>query len=101
MNYTQLKQTYCDDVLAEALYAREVEYFHYDFDRINFSKLLETLPEGSYRSNVQERHDSTLAQMKNVDAIHAALLSQIKDPEAHAAAIVRTTEKRKNHVPTK
>ena len=101
MKYTQLSQTYRDDVLAEAMYGREVEWFHFDFDRINFAKLLETLPHSPYRDNVQQRHDDTLDRMATVDAIYAALESQITDPEAHAAAIVRTTEKRKNHVPAK
>jgi len=101
MKYKQLKQIYCDDTLAEALYSREVECFHYEFDRINFAKLLETLPPSPYRDNVQQRHDETLDRMATVDAIYTALESQITDPEAHAAAIVRTTEKRKNHVPVK
>jgi len=101
MKFTQLPQTYCDDVLAEAIYGREVEWFHYDFDRINFAKLLETLPPSPYRDNVQQRHDETLDRMTTVDAIYGALVSQITDPEAHAAAILRTTEKRKNHVPAK
>ena len=101
MNYSQLNQTYRDDVLAEAMYGREVEYFHFDFDRINFAKMLETLPSGPYRDNVQQRHDETLDRMATVDAIYAALVSQITDLEAHAAAIVRTTKKRKNYVPAK
>jgi len=101
MKYTQLTQSYQDDVLAEALFGREVEFFHFDFDRINFAKLLETLPPSPYRDDVQKRHDETLERMATVDAIYEALASQITDPEAHAAAIVRTTEKRKNHVPTK
>jgi hypothetical protein len=100
MKYDQLPQSYRDDTLAEAMYGREVEHFHYDFDRINFSNLLETLPTGPYRDGVQQRHNDTLDRMATVDAIYAALASQIADPEAHAAAIARTTEKRENHVPS-
>ena len=101
MKYTQLPQTYRDDTLAEAMYGREIEFFHFDFDRINFAKLLETLPPSPYRDDVQKRHDETLERMATVKAIYEALESQITDPEVHAAAILRTTEKRKNHVPTK
>lgn len=101
MKYIQITQAYRDDVLAEAMYGREIEYFHYDFDRINFAKLLETLPPSSYRDDVQQRHKETLERMVTVDAIYAALASQITDPAAHAAAILRTTEKRISHVPTK
>lgn len=101
MKYTQLPQTYCDDVLAEAIYAREVEFFHYLFDKTNFVKLLQDLPHGDYRINIEERLASTIEQMEKVDAIYAALTSQITDADAHAAAIVRTTEKRKNYVPAK
>jgi hypothetical protein len=50
---------------------------------------------------LKRSHDESLDRMATVDAIYAALESQITDPEAHAAAIVRTTEKRKNHVPAK
>ena len=39
--------------------------------------------------------------MAQVEKTANALRAQITDPEAHAAAIVRTTEKRKNHVPAK
>jgi len=98
MKYTQLPQTYCDDVLAEAIYAREVEFFHYSFDKTNFVKLLQDLPLGDYRANIEQRLTSTIEQMTNVENIYNALLAQVTDAEAHAAAILRTTEKRKNHV---
>ena len=101
MNYTQLSQTYRDDVLAEAIYAREVEYFHYDFDRINFSELLKEMPLGDYRTDIEARLVSTIAQMRNVENICNVLLAQVTDAKAHAAAIVRTTEKRENHVSTR
>ena len=101
MKFTQLTQEYQDDVLAEAMFGREVEWFHFNFDRINFAKLLEILPPSEYRDNVQQRHDETLERMATVDDIYAALASQITDQEAHVAAVLRTTEKRKNYVPTK
>lgn len=94
MKYTQLDNTYRDDVLAEALYARELEYFHYDFDRANFAEMLKTLPEGEYRAAIQARHDATLQQMANVEAIYAALKAQVTDPIAHQAAVQRAIEKR-------
>ena len=94
MNYQQLPTTYKSDTIAEALYAREVEHFHYAFDAANFRNLLGTLQDGLYRSQVQKRLDDTLVQMANVEAIHAALQSQITDPEAHAAAVARAIAKR-------
>jgi hypothetical protein len=101
MIYTQLPQTYCDDVLAEAIYGREVEFFHYDFDRNNFTKLLEDMPSGAYRDDIENRLVGTIEQMHNVESIYNALISQITNQEAHDAAVLRTTEKRINHVPTK
>lgn len=95
MKYTQIPQTYKDDVIAEAMYARELEYFHYEFDATNFRRLLETAPEGPYRDNLTERLEATLAQMRNVDAIYEALTSQITSTAAHLEAVARTTEKRK------
>ena len=101
MKYTQLPQTYCDDVLAEAIYAREVEFFHYSFDKTNFVNLLQDMPPSDYRANIEARLASTIEQMGNVESIYNALLAQVTDADAHAAAIVRTTEKRKNYVPAK
>ena len=101
MKYEQIPPTYRDDLIAEALYSREIEYFHYDFDRINFEHILKDLPESDYRTNIEQRHFDTLGAMAQVEKTIAALKSQITNAEAYAAAVVRTTEKRKNHVPAK
>ena len=98
MQYTQLQQSYCDDVLAEAIYSREVEYFHYNFDAGNFARLLAIMPAGAYRSDVEARLASTIEQMGNVELIYNALLEQVIDADAHAAAVLRTTAKRNNTV---
>jgi 4-hydroxy-3-methylbut-2-enyl diphosphate reductase IspH len=101
MKYKQLTQQYRDDTLAEAMYGREVEYFHYEFDSVNFTTLLKTLPDGAERDSLQERLTQTLVQMDYVDKVYQALEAQITDQEAHEAAIVRTTQKRKDYVPAK
>ena len=98
MQYTQLQQAYCDDVLAEAIYSREVEYFHYNFDAGNFARLLSVMPAGAYRSDIEARLASTIEQMCNVELIYNALLEQVTDADAHAAAVLRTTAKRNNAV---
>jgi len=94
MNYKQIPSSYKDDTIAEAMYGRELEYFHYEFDATNFKHLLLTAPAGSYRDNLQERLDSTLTQMANVDAIYEALKLQITSPQAHESAVIRAAEKR-------
>jgi len=101
MKYEQIAPTYRDDLIAEALYGREIEYFHYDFDRVNFEHILKDLPECDYRVLIEKRHCDTVGAMAQVETTVEALRAQITDPEAHAAAILRTTEKRKNHVPAK
>ena len=101
MKYEQITSTYRDDLIAEALYGREIEYFHYDFDRINFEHILKDLPECDYRTNIEKRLFDTVGAMAQVLKTVDALRSQITDPEAHAKAILRTTEKRKNNVPAK
>ena len=101
MKYEQIPQTYRNDLIAEALYSREIEYFHYDFDRINFEHILKDLPECDYRALLEKRHFDTVGAMAQVEKTIDALRAQITDLEAHAAAIVRTNEKRKNHVPAK
>jgi Asp-tRNA(Asn)/Glu-tRNA(Gln) amidotransferase B subunit len=95
MNYTQLDDTYKYDTLADAIYGREIEYFHYDFDRKNFEHLLANLPEGSYAQDIAKRLADTVMQMENVKAIMAALLSQIDDQAAYDEAVLRAIEKRK------
>lgn len=94
MEYEQLELSYREDTLAAAMYARELEYFHYDFDRKNFEKLLEAFPEGEYRSNIEARLASTIEQMANVERIYVALKSQIIDQAAYEAAVVRVKKKR-------
>jgi hypothetical protein len=95
MNYQQLPTEYKYDTLADAMYAREVEYFHYDFDRKNFEHLLANATDNEFAANVAERLDSTRKQMGNVEAVIEALKAQIDDADAYAAAVERVTAKRK------
>ena len=95
MQYEQLSTDYKYDVLADATYAREVEYFHYDFDRKNFEHLLANTTDNEFAANVAERLDSTRKQMANVAAVMAALKAQIDDQAEYEAAVARVTAKRK------
>jgi hypothetical protein len=95
MNYEQLPTEYKYDTLADAMYAREVEYFHYDFDRKNFEHLLANATDNEFAANVAERLDATRKQMGNVMAVTEALRAQIDDADAYAAAVERATAKRK------
>lgn len=94
MNYTQLTNTYKYDLLAENIYSREVEYFHYDFDKKNFEQMLLTMPEGAERAAIQKRLQDTETQMNVVNNIYLALQSQIDDQVAYDAAVVRAQAKR-------
>jgi hypothetical protein len=95
MKYTQLDTNYKYDTLAEAVYGREIEYFHYDFDRKNFEYLLTNLPSSEYTQDIEKRLADTVMQMRNVGAIMDALLSQIDDQAAYDEAVLRAIEKRK------
>jgi len=95
VNYQQLPIEYKYEVIAEAMYGREVEYFHYDFDRKNFEYLLSHATDNAFASDVAERLDATRKQLGNVAAIIAALRSQIDDEQAYAEAVARVTAKRK------
>jgi hypothetical protein len=95
MKYEQLPTEYKYEILADAMYAREVEYFHYDFDRKNFEHLLANATDNEFAANVAERLDSTRKQMGNVEAVVEALKAQIDDADAYAAAVERVTAKRK------
>lgn len=95
MIYTQLSDDYKYDTLAEAVYAREIEHFHYDFDRKNFECLLAKATDNDFAANVAERLNDTRKQIGNVEAIMAALQEQIEDQAAYDAAVIRVTAKRK------
>jgi hypothetical protein len=94
MIYTQLSNNYKYDTLADAVYAREIEHFHYDFDRKNFEYLLANTTDNEFAANVAERLNDTRKQMGNVVSIMAALKEQIEDQAAYDAAVVRVTAKR-------
>jgi hypothetical protein len=94
MKYEQLRDEYKYDTLADAMYAREVEHFHYDFDRKNFEHLLANATDNEFAANVAERLNSTRKEMGNVLAIIAALKEQIEDEQAYADAVARVTAKR-------
>lgn len=94
MNYSQLPPSYKYDVLAEAMYSRELEHFHYEFDATNFRRLLESASDGPYKQEIQARLDSTLEQMHKVDSIYSALKAQIDDEVEYAAAVARAVQKR-------
>ena len=95
MKYEQLPNEYKYDTLADAMYAREVEYFHYDFDRKNFEYLLANATDNEFAANIAERLDSTRKQMGNVMGVVEALKAQIDNQDAYAAAVERVTAKRK------
>lgn len=94
MIYSQLPSSYKYDTLADAIYGREVEYFHYNFDRINFEYILKDLPECEYRTNIEKRLADTVGTMAQVERTMAALLAQIDDPIAYAEGVARAIERR-------
>ena len=98
MKYTQLEDDYKYDTLAEAIYGREVEFFHYEFDLKNFQHLVEIMSEGDNKEDIKGRITEIKGQMGNVDAIYHALQAQIEDKEAYAEAVERVTQKRKEKV---
>lgn len=95
MIYSQLSTEYKYDTLADAMYAREVEFFHYEFDRKNFEYIVANATDNEFASDVAERLEATKKQMGNVAAIMAALHTQIEDEQAYADAVARATAKRK------
>ena len=94
MKYTQLPNNYKYQHIANAIYAREVEYFHYDFDRINFEHLVANLPPSAFRDDIENRISETKEQMNKVKAIIFALNSQIDDETAYAEAVSYVTKQR-------
>lgn len=94
MQYNQLSTSYKYDTIVEAMYARELEHFHYAFDAENFKFLIANTIDGPYKQELQARLDSTLEQMRKVEGIYKALEAQIKDSAEYTAAVERAVLKR-------
>lgn len=94
MNYQQLSASYKYDTLAEAIYAREVEHFHYEFDLTNFIQIAGSMEPGPARDNMLQRIEDTKKQMRLVENIYNALIAQIDDQQAYEAAVQRAMLKR-------
>ena len=94
MNYTQIADSYKYDTIASAIYGRELEYFHYEFDLINFQFMVKHLPEGEALADIQKRIKDTEAGMAQSQLLVQALESQIDDREAYDEAVIRTVKKR-------
>ena len=94
MNYTQLNTDYKYRHIANAIYAREVEYFHYDFDRINFEHMIANMPDGAFKDDLVKRIAEISGQMQNVQAVLAALWAQVDDEDAYARAVEHVTRER-------
>lgn len=89
MDYYLISPNTKYDTLATALKARQLEHFHYNFDKTNFEQMLKTLEQGAFRDEIEMRLASTCEQMCKVEAIYAALLSQVDDQSALDAAVKR------------
>jgi hypothetical protein len=94
MIYSQIPPTYKYDVLAEAIYAGEMEHFHYSLDAVNFAYLIANQPESEYKRELQTRLVTTQEQMAKVEGVYGALVAQIEDQAEYAAAVQRAVQKR-------
>jgi hypothetical protein len=91
INYSLLESTYKYDVLAENIYGREKEYFHYQLDIDNFNHMLANPIDGLDEGSIRQRMAETLTQQNIVRQIYEALIAQIDNQEAYAAAVARRT----------
>lgn len=94
MDYSQLNSTYKYDMLAENIYSRQMEHFHYDFDKTNFEQMLTTMEEGPQKDSIRQRLADTITQMTIVEHIHDALIAQIDNQAAYDAAVARAEARR-------
>lgn len=94
MEYSQLPATYKYDTLAEAIYSRQLEHFHYNLDLVNFNYLIANTPVGAYRQELQGRINSTIEQMQKVSGVYDGLLAQVDNQVEYDAAVVRAMQRR-------
>lgn len=101
MQYTQLTNDYKYRHIANAVYAREMEYFHYDFDRTNFIHMVANFSDGPFKDDIVKRIDEIEKQMQSVQAVIEALWAQVDDKEIYAKAVEYVTQERENKEPSK
>lgn len=104
--YQQLTQDEMDDAIAENLYGREVEHFHYELNRRNYVEMLKTLPVGDDRGTPEEQEQAAYrayieglvktetAARDKTEHTYEALEKNFADPTRKAAAIDRAVTKR-------
>ena len=95
MKYDYLEQDYIDDVIADALHAREAEHFHYALDLANFEFIVKNTNDPKLILDMQERIATINGHIYVVQKVYEALQKQITDPARHAAAVKRCEIKRK------
>ena len=96
MNYTQLDTDYKYRHLAKAIYDREMEYFHYDFDRINFEHIVANMSDGAFKDDLLKRIADVSEQMQNVLSVLGALWAQVDDQDAYVRAVEYVTREREH-----
>jgi ferritin-like metal-binding protein YciE len=94
MKYEQLSTDYIDDFIADALYSREIEYFHYEFDKQNFEEMIQQDLPIEYKEQLKARIKETEEQMEKVEQVYQALRKQIRNEVSYKKAVKRTTLKR-------
>lgn len=94
MKYDYLEQDYIDDVIADALHARETEHFHYALDLANFEFIVKNTNDPKLILDMQERIATINGHIYVVQKVYDALQTQITDPARHAAAVARSAAKR-------
>jgi hypothetical protein len=92
---SQLAPTYKYDVLADAIYGRQLGIFHYQFNITNYEHVLASgTITNEYRAQVTAAIINEQRELDKDQAILAALVAQIDDQVAYDAAVVRAEAKR-------
>ena len=95
MELDLIDMSHHDDVIAEGMYMRQMEYLHYQMDLTQVNIALagtELSPE--VRAQFEQRKGEIEHQMGVVEGYYNGLKSQVRSPELHAAALQRNAEKR-------
>ena len=89
MEYSLLESTYKYDILAENIYQREKEYFHYQMDIENFNHMLANPIEGYDVGYIAQRIEETQKQQNICLQVYNALKAQITNQTAYDDALAR------------
>lgn len=91
--YKCLSQEEQDEILVTFLKAQEMDLYCHQINLERYDAMLKALPDGEFRSRIQQLRDETESRIAEVTSILEATVAQLPPPDRLQAAVARVTQK--------